>query len=111
MDERDYKAMNSEKVVHLSAHVKRGSLPIKKKKKDYCSHTNVEVDVDEKELRCVECNAVVYPFDYVLSLAYEERKLFWEMEELRKGISELRGQKSRLEKDVANLKAAKRRLT
>lgn len=84
------------------------SLPIKKQS-GHCSHKSVQIDIDEKELRCTNCNAVIYPFDYVLSLAYEERKLFWDMDEVRQQIKKLTEQKKLLEKEVSNLKAAKRR--
>lgn len=84
------------------------ALPIKKRDK-FCSHINVEVDQDEKELRCIQCNAVVYAFDYVMSLATGERSLFQHMDFVRKEVEKLKEEQISLSREVERLKAAKRR--
>jgi hypothetical protein len=86
----------------------RASLPIKREK--ICLHKYVEVDIDEHELRCTQCDARIDPFEFVLSLAHEERNQIWTLKELKKQVEIFKKEKDQLQKDVANLKAQKRRL-
>jgi hypothetical protein len=84
---------------------------LKIKQAHHCSHKYVEVDIDERELRCQTCKSVVEPFDFILSMAYEERNQQWTQKELKRQIESLKDEKQRLEKDVNNLKAQKRRIS
>lgn len=85
----------------------RASLPIKKEK--ICQHKYVEVDIDEHELRCQQCKAKVDPFEFVLSMAYEERNQLWTRKKLKTEVENLKKERDELERVVKNLKAQKRR--
>jgi hypothetical protein len=76
----------------------------------FCSHEYVKLDKDARILTCRKCNAFVDPFEFMLQVAYKERRLFWTKEELERKIKELSEEKERLQKEVNNLKAQKRNL-
>jgi hypothetical protein len=86
------------------------SRTFKKTEKRYCPHDVVMVDQEERMVRCEQCNSVIEPFDYVVSLANNEGKHWWNLKELERQIKLLTETKGRLEKDVINLKSQKRRL-
>jgi len=84
-------------------------LPIKHKNK-YCLHSHVEVDEDERCLRCIKCNSFIDTYEYILSLAREERNFFWQLAAIQNKISEAKIEKEQLLKDIIDLKSAKRKL-
>lgn len=85
------------------------SLPIKEPLR-YCSHRRVQVDEHQRELTCQECEAVLDPFEFILSVAREERMHFWNKKEVQDSIKQLSEERERLQKDVNNLKSQKKRL-
>ena len=86
------------------------TLLIKGSKRRYCTHPYIDIDLDEREVRCQDCNAVLEPFEWILSLAYQERNQISALRELRKSVEELQQQKEQLQKEVNDLKAKKRNL-
>lgn len=81
-----------------------------KVKKGYCNHSSVEVDTNLKCLQCTSCKAIIYPFDYILQIAYAERDILYQIKELKTQIQNLKLEKNTLEKEVRNLKAKKNRI-
>lgn len=101
--------MSETKIIHLKPNSDGDIRTFTIHKGKFCTHKAVEVDVDEREVRCQRCNAVVDAFDYVLSLASEENTHFFNLDQLKKNIKSLQLEQERLEKNVRNLKARIRR--
>lgn len=88
---------------------KDAHLPIKKKE-GYCTHKSVEVDEDERDIRCVSCNARIDPFDYIWKMAIKERNVLFIIADLEKKQKQELEKLEELEKQVRNLKSQKNRL-
>ena len=78
---------------------------IKKIKKHSCSHKYIEVDVEEREVRCQNCNTVIDPFEFIFGLATETENHISHKHFIENEVRELQDKKIKLEKEVANLKA------
>lgn len=97
------------KIVELKSSDRDGSFSIKQTDKN-CQHKYVEIDADEREVRCQNCNAIVDPFEYVLGMAYEENSQMQYKKWLKREVEMLEKQKQDIIKEITNLKAQKRRL-
>ena len=83
------------------------SLKIKKEK--HCNHSHIEVDEDEREIRCQKCNSVIDPFDFLLTSAYEERNHFTNIIYLKSEVELYYKAIERAKKDLVNLKNQEKR--
>jgi len=88
---------------------KQNEYSIKRVKKHSCNHKLIEVDVEEKEIRCQSCNTIVDSFDFIYGLATETENHVSHKQMLEREIKELQERKFRLEKDVNNLRAKERK--
>jgi len=82
---------------------------IKKIKKHSCSHKYIEVDVEEREVRCQNCNTVIDPFEFIFGLATETENHISHKHFIENEVRELQDKKIKLEKEVTNLKAKVRK--
>lgn len=85
-------------------------LPMKEKS-IHCRHINVEVDEDERDLRCTTCNARVDPFNYILQHANRERSALQDIWYKEREAKELGEKIYDLKQEIQRLQAQKRRLT
>jgi hypothetical protein len=68
--------------------------------KKFCAHKLIEVDVDEREIRCRKCQAKIDSFDWIVWQAQNN-----ETDMLTKEIVSLTEQKERLQRDLSKLKS------
>jgi len=78
--------MDKENVISLTD---RPMWYVKEKADKYCVHKLIEVDQDERQIRCRTCNAIVDPIDYIVSLATEEKNYFSHIRFLKEEIQRL----------------------
>jgi hypothetical protein len=83
---------------------KQEEYSIKRTNKHVCFHKQIEVDVEEREVRCVKCNTVIDPFDFIHDLAASTENHLAYKFLLETEIKDFEQRKSRLEKDLVNLR-------
>lgn len=88
---------------------KQVNLPIKERK-GYCSHNSVEVDEEERDIRCQICNQRIDAFDLVWKWAIKERNTIIEIRQMERTLKLEQEKLTDLERQVSNLKAQKNRL-
>lgn len=92
----------------LEFKVRKQTLPIKEKNnKSYCSHLNVEVDVEERDLRCKNCNSRIDAFDYIVKWAHKEVDALYNLKRLETEIKQKQDIVIELDRQIRNLKAKK----
>lgn len=88
---------------------KQKEFSIKRVNKHSCSHKFIEVDVEEREVRCQKCNTVVDSFDFIYGLATETENHVSHKFMLESETKELQERKFKLENEIKNLKAKERK--
>lgn len=85
--------------------------PARRGGKPYCRHRGAFVDISAREVTCQQCDADLDPIEVLNQLAHEEMTLIWSREELVKlGKERDELKRDELKREIANLKAQKRRL-
>lgn len=59
-----------------------------------CGHGNIELDVNERKVRCKSCGEEIDPFDALLEFADKERRFLWEVAAAKLAIEEFEKIKS-----------------
>jgi len=88
---------------------KQNEYSIKKIKNHICSHKLIEVDIEDKLVRCQSCNSIVDPFDFITQLATTSENHISYEKYLKFEIDQLTNYKERLEKNINNLKSKESR--
>jgi hypothetical protein len=70
----------------------------------YCQHHHVEVDEQERTVRCTDCNSLIDAFEYILTWANQEHSLEMQVAYLKKELRTLNDQKAELLKTVSYMK-------
>ncbi len=83
---------------------------IKRESDAYCSCEFMEIDYDNRELRCRNCDRVHDPFDFLVAVSKRETKHFENVNSLSKYEYELRQKISRLNSTIFKLEKRKREL-
>lgn len=73
--------------------------------KKFCAHKLIEVDVDEREIRCRKCQAKIDSFDWIVWQAQNNVNVNMEADMLIKQVASLTEQKERLQRDLSKLKS------
>lgn len=70
-----------------------------------CKHRAVEVDEQHRVIKCLQCNCMVDPFEYVLRCAVDGEAVVREITQLHHRRNELREAVGNLEREEKNAKA------
>ena len=76
----------------------------------FCSHEHITVDEHERLIECDRCGAVLDPFEYLWSSAVKENNQFATLSWLNIEVKRIQEEKENLLKEIAKLKAQRRRL-
>lgn len=79
--------------------------------KHTCRHLGIEVDIENREIRCTSCNTELDAFEFVANMAMVTENHFAYMLHLQKQNEELEQRKSALEQNVSRLKSKEKRLS
>jgi predicted solute-binding protein len=79
---------------------KQSEYSIKRVNNHVCSHKFIEIDVQEREIRCQKCNTVVDAFDFIYRLATETENHVSYKKRLEYEVLDLENRKIQLEKDL-----------
>ncbi|QWA09547.1 hypothetical protein GTU79_19600 [Sodalis ligni] len=79
--------------------------PDAKSKNRWCTHPKILVDDHLRTLTCRSCGAVVDPFDWINSVTDGETKVDWELQTLRREITDHRTGLEKLKQEELNCRA------
>lgn len=75
-----------------------------KRKTTHCMHWRVEVDEEKKIVTCQDCNHVIDPFQFVLTMAFDEESIEYRVTELKRKLKSLSDEYDQLSKTVSYMK-------
>lgn len=87
------------------------SFKIVQEDKKFCPHSHLNIFKHHRLIYCTDCGAKLEAFDAILSMAGKDNQCIHEMKWRKVELRRLNEEKGKLENEIKNLKAQKRRLT
>jgi hypothetical protein len=78
--------------------------------KPFCPHEHINIFEYHRKIYCKDCGATLDPFDWILAMGKREGQQFSNLKWLNWELTRKKEEMARLEKEMKNLKALKRRL-
>lgn len=76
----------------------------------FCEHNRILIDEKERKLECKDCNRVLDPIDYLISIANKENSMWERYCSYDKEVDRLKKRYSNLNKEIERLKRVREKL-
>lgn len=83
---------------------------IREDNRKYCPHNHLNIFVHHRFVKCKDCGATLDAFEALRTLAQEENNMISEIKYLFYELKHRKEEKEKLEKEIKNLKAQKRKI-
>lgn len=114
MTEQGAKTINLDNIVRVITYIEDSipapQLQVAPGPKPYCKHEHINIYKYHRTIYCKDCGATLDAFDWVLAMGKQEEMQFSNLKWLEWELKRKREEMERLEKDIKNLKAQKRKL-